>query len=239
MYTWISTIIFFQRMIIEDDMPDYMIFATYAFSVVLVIGIVLYLRPRFIAEGFTTVAIEGEVMPRCLTRDPDSQALLAQLYNKAAPNTPAGEAYAEFKLILQKLLCIDADVTGMGAGAYSTYQLPYVTAHDIEPAANFVGRCVRNATRERDVFMVLEKFESRGNVLLKTICSGDSAAANTYSAAFNRIVKRIGANITSRCLSEKAIMDVPASPRDPGYYIPNDVENLQEYTLFGGSPQYL
>jgi hypothetical protein len=224
---------------IVEDMPDYMTLATYAFLVVLAIGIVLYLRPRFMAEGFTTIAIEGEIMPRCLTRDPDSQALLAQLYNKAAPNTAAGEAYDEFKLILQKLLCIDADVTGMGAGAYSTYQLPYATAHDIEPAANFVGRCVRNAVRERDVFMVLEKFESRGNVLLKTICSGDSAATNTNIAAFNRIIKRIGASITSRCLSEKANMDVPAGPRDPGYYTPNSVEELSEYTIFGGSPQYL
>jgi hypothetical protein len=226
-------------------MPDYMEMATYAFLILLVIGLVLYLRPYFFTtagfttEGFTTVAIEGEIMPRCLARDPDSQALLAQLYSKSAPNSSAGEAYTEFKLILQKLLCIDADVTGMGAGAYSTYQLPYATSHDIEPAASFVGRCVRNAVRERDVFMVLEKFEQRGNVLLKTICGGDSAATNTHVAAFNRIVKRIGANIASGCLREKANMDVPAGPRDPGYYTPNNVETLQEYTIFGGSPQYL
>jgi hypothetical protein len=220
-------------------MPDYMTLATYAFLVVLAIGIVLYLRPRFMAEGFTTVAIEGETMPRCLARDPESQALLAQLYSKSAANSAAGEAYEEFKLILQKLLCIDADITGAGAGIYSTYQLPYATAHDIEPAANFVGRCVRNAVRERDVAMVLEKFESRGNVLLKTMCSGDSAAVNTNISTFNRIVKRIGASITSKCLMEKANMDVPAGPRDPGYYTPNNVEELGEYTIFGGSPQYL
>jgi hypothetical protein len=220
-------------------MPDYMTMATYAFLVVLAIGIVLYLRPRFMTEGFTTVAIEGETMPRCLARDPESQALLAQLYSKSSSNSAAGEAYEEFKLILQKLLCIDADITGAGAGIYSTYQLPYATAHDIEPAANFVGRCVRNAVRERDVAMVLDKFESRGNVLLKTICSGDSAAVNTNIATFNRIVKRIGASITSKCLMEKANMDVPAGPRDPGYYTPNSVEELSEYTLFGGSPQYL
>ena len=213
--------------------------ATYAFLVVLAIGIVLYLRPRFISEGFTTVAIEGEIMPRCLARDAESQALLAQLYSKAAPNSDAGVAYEEFKLILQKLLCIDADVTGSGMGAYSTYQLPYATAHDIEPAASFVGRCVRRAVRERDVMMVLEKFESRGNVLLKTICGGDSAGMNATITAFNSIVKRVGARITSNCLMEKANMDVPAGPRDPGYFTPPNVEELGEYTLFGGSPQYI
>jgi hypothetical protein len=220
-------------------MADYLKYAAYAFLVVVAIGIVLYLRPWFVREGFVTVAIEGEIMPRCLTRDPDSQALLAQLYTKAAPNTPAGEAYAEFKLILQKLLCIDADITGAGAGAYSTYQLPYATAHDIEPAANFVGRCVRNAVRENDVFMVLEKFESRGNTLLNIICGGDSAGKNTAITAFNSIIKRIGLRITSKCLMQKATLDTPAGIRDPGYYESPKIEDLHEYTLFGGSPQYL
>lgn len=220
-------------------MTDYIKLAVYGFLAVLAIGFVLYLRPRFINEGFTTIAIDGDVMPRCLARDADAQALLARLYAKAAPNSPAGEAYDEFKLILQKLLCIDADVTGAGAGAYSTYKLPYATAHDIEPAANFVGRCLRNAVRERDVVMVLEKFETRGNTLLRTICGGDASAVNANIASFNAIVKRTGARITAKCLTESASMDIPASPRDPGYFTPPSIEDLQEYKLFGGSPQYL
>lgn len=220
-------------------MSNYLNYATYAFIGVIVLGVLLYLRPQFVREGFVTVAIEGETMPRCVTRDPESQALLAQLYAKAAPNSPAGEAYAEFKLIVQKLLCIDADITGAGAGAYSTYQLPYATAHDIEPAAHFVGRCVRNAVRENDVYMVLDKFESRGNTLLQIICSGDSAGKNTATAAFNSIVKRIGLSITSKCLMQKATLDTPAGPRDPGYYVSPKIDDLHEYTLFGGSPQYL
>jgi hypothetical protein len=213
--------------------------ATYAFLVLLAIGVFLYLRPRFISEGFTTIAIEDVTMPRCLARDAQSQHLLKQLYSKAAANSEAGMAYDEFKLILQKLLCIDADITGAGAGIYSTYQLPYVTAHDIEPAANFVGRCVRNAVRERDVAMVLDKFESRGTTLLKIICGGDAAGMNTTIHAFNGIVKRVGASIISKCLMEKATMDSPAGPRDPGYFIPPNVEELGTYTLFGGSPQYI
>jgi hypothetical protein len=220
-------------------MTDYIKLALYGFLVVLVIGFVLYLRPRFMNEGFTTIAIDADVMPRCLARDAESQALLAKLYSKAAPNTAAGEAYDEFKLILQKLLCIDADVSGSGAGAYSTYTLPYATAHDIEPAASFVGRCLRNAVRERDIIMVLEKFETRGTALLRTICGGDTSAVNQTIAAFNTIVKRIGSHITAKCLAEYASMDVPAGPRDPGYFTPPNIEELHEYKLFGGEPQYL
>lgn len=220
-------------------MTDYIKLAFYGFLVVLAIGFVLYLRPLFMVEGFTTIAIDGDVMPRCLARDADAQALLSQLYSKAAPNSQAGEAYNEFKLILQKLLCIDADLTGAGAGIYSTYTLPYATAHDIEPVANFVGRCLRNAVRERDITMVLEKFETRGTALLRTICGGDVSAMNKTIATFNAIVKRTGARITAKCLAEYASMDIPASPRDPGYFTPPSVEELQEYKLFGGSPQYI
>jgi hypothetical protein len=220
-------------------MTDYIKLAFYGFLMVLVIGFVLYLRPRFMNEGFTTIAIDGDVMPRCLARDADAQALLSELYSKAAPNSPAGEAYNEFKLILQKLLCIDADITGAGAGIYSTYTLPYATAHDIEPVANFVGRCLRNAVRERDIAMVLEKFETRGTTLLRTICGGDVSGMNRTIATFNSIVKRTGARITAKCLAEYASMDVPAGPRDPGYFTPPNVEELQEYKLFGGEPQYI
>ena len=152
--------------------------AFYAFLVVLAIAIFLYFRPKFISrstEGFATIALDGETMPKCLIRDANSQQLLAQfqgLKASSAPSSATSVAYDEFKLILQKLLCIDADITGSGAGPFSTYQLPFATAHDIEPAANFVARCSKSALRSRDVEMAMEKFESRGKELIDRILTG-------------------------------------------------------------------
>lgn len=207
-----------------------------AFFIVLAIAVFLYLRPRFINEGFATIALDEETMPKCFLRDAEAQSLLADL-RVSVRDVDSNVSYSEFKIILQKLLCIDADVTGSGAGVYSTYQLPYATAHDIEPAANFVSRCIRNAVRETDVEMVIDKFQTRGNELLGALCAG--AALNAARAKFQNVAGRAAQGIKRSCLMEKAVMDVPAGPRDPGYFVPADVEALRPYTISGGDKQYI
>ena len=210
------------------------------FLVALVVVLFMFfLKPRQM-EGFATIALDGETMPKCLIRSPDAQELLAmfQGLKVVSPASESAMAYEELKLILQKLLCIDADVTGSGAGPYSTYQLPFATAHDIEPAASFVGRCVRNAVRERDITMAMEKFETRGNALIESMCA-DAEQRKSAIAKFHNIVARTTQAITDKCLSEKATLDRPAGPRDPGYYTPAGLEDHGEYTLFGGEKQYI
>lgn len=179
-------------------------------------------------------------MPKCLIRDADAQQLLAMFQGLkiVSPASDAAMAYEELKLILQKLLCIDADITGSGAGPYSTYQLPFATAHDIEPAASFVGRCVRNAVRERDITMAMEKFETRGKALIESMCA-DAEQRKAAHAKFHAIVTRVTRAITEKCLTEKASMDHPAGPRDPGYYTPPKLEEHAEYSIFGGEKQYI
>ena len=219
--------------------------ATYAFFVVLAIAAILYFRPHFLGrtptnEGFITVALDGETMPKCLARDADSQALLArfQALKLSSPNSATGMAYDEFKLILQKLLCIDADITGSAAGSYSTYQLPFATAHDIEPAANFVRRCTQSALRSRDIEMAMDKFESRGKELIGQM-SFDKKTKKGALSSFSSIVARVQRNIAGPCLTQKATLDHPAGVRDPGYYTPNGLEENGPYQIRGDAPQYL
>ena len=216
--------------------------AFYAFLVVLAIAAFLYFRPKYISrEGFTTIALDGETMPKCLIRDANSQQLLAQfqgLKASSAPSSPSAMGYEEFKLILQKLLCIDADITGSGAGPYSTYQLPFATAHDIEPAANFVARCSKSALRSRDVEMAMEKFESRGKVLIDQMTFDEESRRSAHQA-FHAIVVRVQRNIAGACLMQKATLDTPAGVRDPGYYTPNGLEENGPYQIRGDAKQYL
>lgn len=191
--------------------------------VVLAINVFLYFRPKYIQEGFATIAIDGERIPQCLIRDSEAQALLASL-DKNSPH------YDEFKMIVQKALCMDADITGSAAGPYSTYQLPFATAHDIEPVASFVGRCVRRVVRSRDIEMVIGKFEERGNELLKQLCAKPDVALQK----FRGILMRVMANISPVCIAPKANLDTPVGVRDPGYFEPESVKHLQEYTIKGG-----
>lgn len=209
---------------------DMMNIGVAAFAIALLIGLFLYFRPHFIREGFTTVALGNETFPKCIARDTEAQSLLAEFqgFSVTSPNSTTGEAYAEFKLILQKLLCMDADITGAGAGVFSSYSLPFATAHDIEPPASFVGRCVRHAVRARDVEVAMDKYEARGLELLKTLCFDEQQRA-AAATKFHSIVVRISSHIQHNCLMEKATLDIPAGPRDPGYFTSNTLTELAPF----------
>lgn len=214
--------------------------ALIAFFVVLAIGVFLYFKPRFLSEGFTTIALDEKTMPKCFTRDPEAQELLSMLgaAAQAPANSEAGMAYSELKLILEKMLCMDADITGSGAGVYATYQLPYATSHDIEPAASFVNRCVRKAVRDRDIEVAFGKFEDRGIELIQTMCESKEQQKAALDK-FRSIVARTIQAISKNCLMSKDTMDKPAGPRDPGYYTPASLETLRPYQISGGAPQYI
>jgi len=214
-----------------------MTIALISFVCVLLIGAVLYFRPRILNEGFTTLAVDSESMPKCFLRDADAQRILAELKPSQEGQPPASAsamALAELTLILQKVLCIDADITGSAAGVYSTYRLPFATAHDIEPAASFVGRCVRHAVRSRDIEVAMDKFEGRGKDLIVTLCAHKTKKEhNRIQSLFHDVVARATRNIARTCLSDKATLDRPAGPRDPGFYEPDEVKELRPYTIRG------
>jgi hypothetical protein len=210
--------------------------ALIAFFITAAIAVILYFRPRFFSEGFTTIAIDDATAPKCFLRDANAQKLIS-MFAEVRNMPPASEkamAYAELRLIIQKMLCIDADLAGAGMGPYSTYQLPYATAHDIEPAANFVGRCLRNAVRSRDIEVAMGKFEDRGNVLLRTL-EAPPAARDLFRA----IILSATRNISEYCLKEKNSLDRPAGVRDPGYYEPPSVSGLREYKISANGVQWI
>jgi hypothetical protein len=207
--------------------------AIIGFLVALAIAIFLYFRPKFISEGFTTIAIDGETIPKCLLRDTEAQYLLKQFQSMKQINPTADSiaAYDELTLILQKVLCMDADVTGPAAGPYSTFKLPFANSHDIEPVASIVGRCVRKSTRERDIEMMMDKFNSRGTELINRLCDNNTKGSAVTS--FRNILARMGKTITAACVAPKTTLDTPPGARDPGYYEPESVKNFSPYTIMG------
>jgi len=186
-------------------------------------------------EGFSTVAVDRELMPRCFTRDADAQYILSALQGTKAANP---DAFGELSLILQKMLCVDADVTGQGVGPYQSFQLPFVTQHDLEPAASFVGRCLKGAVRSRDLELTIDKWEKRGVVLLQALSKGNEAVRGECLTRFHSVAKRSARNIGQACTSQRVSMDVPAGPRDPGYTIPNGLDEQGPYSIRGDA-QYI
>jgi hypothetical protein len=220
---------------------NYFNVALIAFFIVVAVGMIIYFRPRFFSEGFTTIAIDGDTAPKCFLRDADAQKLISKFAAVRAipPASEKAMALAELTLIIQKMLCIDADITGAGMGPYSTYQLTFATTHDIEPAAEFVNRCLKNAVRSRDIEVAMGKFEDRGYELLDQLCGGTHEhAAN--KELFRGIVMRSTRNISEYCLKPKNSLDTPAGPRDPGYFDPtSSATDARPYTISGSGVQWI
>jgi hypothetical protein len=192
---------------------------TIGFLILFFITALLYLYPGFLGqrEGFTTIAVDPTYHPKCFARDAEAQRLLAEVVN-SVPNTPEGIQWVdEFRLILTKLLCIDADITGSGSGVYSTMSLQFNTFHDMEPVANFVGRCLNRSLRERDVSLTLKKLETRGSELIMGTPGVDKAQKQLWVGALHNIATRTSQAIHKVCLVPAANMDRPAGVRDPGY----------------------
>jgi len=190
------------------------------FLLLFFVTVLLYVYPNFLKEieGFSTIAVDPVYHPKCFARDAEAQRLLAEVVN-AFPNTPEAIQWVdEFRLILTKLLCIDADITGSGSGVYSTVDLKFNTFHDMEPVANFVGRCLNRSLKERDMKLTLEKLETRGAELLKGSTGVNKAQRDLWVASLHNIAMRTSQAIHKVCLTPVASLDRPAGPRDPGFY---------------------
>jgi hypothetical protein len=212
-----------------------MTYAIVFFFCAVLLGLVLaFTVEKKQTEAFTTIALDREVIPKCFLRDPEATKLLESL-RSSKPRHP--EAFAELSLILQKMLCIDADVTSSGAGAYSTFQLPFVTQHDIEPAASFVNRCLKGAMRSRDLEIAIEKFERRGATLVLELAQTEAQRANALQM-FRNVTKRASRQIAQTCTSVQVNMDTPKGVRDPGYTVPSALDAVAPYAIHG-SPQYV
>jgi len=184
------------------------------------VTIFLYMFPSVlkVKEGFSTVSVDPVNHPKCFSRDAEAQRLLAEV-QAAGPSTPEGIQWIdEFRLILSKFLCVDADITGSGSGVYSTMDLQFNTFHDMEPVASFVGRCLNRSLKERDINLTLEKLETRGAELLKGMTMVKQEQKELWVASLHNIAMRTSQAIHRVCLMPVASLDRPAGPRDPGFY---------------------
>jgi len=171
--------------------------------------------------------------PTCVRRNIDAQALLEMFPQCTSDyNSPSEDALnrIELKHILNKLTCLDADVSNSGVSGYNTLYLKYNTSHDTEPLTNFVGRCLNGGARTRDIDIIMSKYESRGNELLKGISSFMHIEPTKAYEHFRKVIKTTYASLINNCKMERASLDKPAGIRDPGYMIPFSVETLGPFS---------
>jgi len=188
-------------------------------------------RKRITRENFSSAATApGE--PTCVKRNIDAQALL-QMFPQCADdyNSPSEDALnrIELKLIVNKLTCLDADVNNTGIPGYNTMYLPYNTSHDTEPLTNFIGRCLNNGARERDIDLIMTKYESRGIDLITQIAKNMKMDAKEAYNRYRLLLNTTYNVLANNCLKRQNYLDRPIGPRDPGYQMPHSIAVLAPF----------
>jgi hypothetical protein len=198
-------------------------------------GVFFKMYPKFPPserkEGFSSPAVAPNT-PKCIQRSVDAQVLL-RLFPPCADESHAPTEddtdRAELSLILMKLTCLDADATNSGVGGYNTLKLKYNTSHDAEPLTNFVGRCLNNGTKQRDIDIVIDKYDKRGKELISRISSRIGMDSKEAQENYNSLITTTMRTLTTHCLAMRSSLDTPFGPRDPGFSTPYSVERLAPF----------
>lgn len=123
-----------------------------------------------VEEGFGGVAV-GSGMPECL-RASSEGAQIADFFTGRTSTVEEGEDdLRELLLLLSKLACFKKDLIGVSGVVEATRYQPYSTAHDIEAVAETTARCFAKTIPPRDLDIIFDKWESRGNMLTLRLCT--------------------------------------------------------------------
>jgi hypothetical protein len=182
-------------------------------------------KPKPLNEGFAVAAVNQVLMPACTERSVSAQRILAGLRDRPESD----EAVAELRLLISKLCCMEADIVTPAAGTYRTLPLQFRTSHDMEPASTIVGKCVRNTLRQRDIDLIIDKFEKRGRALVRSRCP-DSLAD------FDAVLNQTRLTMNSFCVGEQPSMDKPVGARDVGFWASSDTD-LMQYQGISATPK--
>jgi hypothetical protein len=105
---------------------------------------------------------------------------------------------------------------------------PYSTTHDIEPIAETTARCFAKTVSPRDLSISLDKWNSRGELLVKKLCTSYSLTpdeVNTAQALFRSLIRDVSDIARSSCLQGEPMIAGAPGPRDAHpYEKPNAVE---------------
>ena len=211
------------------------------FAVLLLIaGLLIIMRssapPLQAYEGFAVAAVNSILMPACTERSAAAQSLLQRIAvadeNKSLGNEGNKE---ELRLLLSKLCCFEADLVTPAAGAYRTLPLQFRTSHDTEAASTLVGRCFRNAIRQRDIDIIVEKFQVRGLELVKNLV-GPSEVVQAKEE-FLSVIERTRTALQTTCLVQQPQMDTPEGPRGLGFWEPKPSATLAQYQGISAEPK--
>jgi hypothetical protein len=184
-------------------------------------------------EGFFGGAAHGAGSPSCLRTSAESAQLVDMFSTKEARFDEGPDSLRELTILMGKLACFKKDLVSPSFIVNATKNQPYTTAHDIEPISETTGRCFSKTISPRDLTISLDKWNDRGEVLLKKLCTAYSLnqkEVETAQKLFRFVIRDVGDIARGSCLQGDPMIAGKPGPRDAHpYENPN-----QEYGTFNG-----
>jgi hypothetical protein len=207
------------------------------FLALLVTGLVVYflimvwkLSNNTMSEGFAGPAKVG--IPDCLQESSNAAKLYSIVSSKKQTTEEGPDDLREFALILSKTSCLKKDLLSQSGFVEATRYQVYSTAHDIEPVAETTARCLAKTIPERDLNISLDKWNTRGILLLKRLCTSielSDAQIKETSSLFREHMDDVIDIAKSQCLKGPVEIAGTPGPRDVTGYSPPELDELREY----------
>lgn len=182
------------------------------------------------SEGFAGPAKVG--VPDCLQESSDSARVYEIVSSKPQTTEEGPDDLREFTLILSKTSCLKKDLLSQSGFVEATRYQVYSTAHDVEPVAETTARCLAKTIPERDLDISLDKWNTRGKLLLKRLCTSVKLSDSEITEA-NRLFKKHMDDVIdvakSMCLKGDVEIAGTPGPHDVSGYVPPKLDELREY----------
>lgn len=182
-------------------------------------------------EPFGGVA-KGAGSPDCLRSSTEGAALIA-LFTNLTPSYEEGpDALTELTQLVSKLCCFKKDLVSPSYIVEATRYQKYVTNHDIEPIAETTGRCFAKTMGPRDLDLAFDKWTTRGEDLVKKLCTAYKLAPADVEQAqnlFRALVRDVRDIARGACLEGEPMIAGKPGPRDAHPYDNPDSAVLGEY----------
>ena len=182
-------------------------------------------------EGFGG-ASHGAGSPSCLRSSAESAQLVDMFVDKQPRFEEGPDALRELTILMGKLACFKKDLVSPSYIVSATRNQPYTTAHDIEPISETTGRCFSKTISPRDLSISLDKWNDRGEMLVKKLCTTYSLSQKEVEQAqglFRYVIRDVSDVARGSCLQGEPMIAGKPGPRDAHPYEKSDAVEYGEF----------
>jgi hypothetical protein len=184
-------------------------------------------------EGFYGGAARGAGIPDCTRSSLEGARLIALFDGRGSEYSVSVDDFRELTQIVSKLSCFKKDLVSPSHIVEATRYQNYVTAHDIEPIAETTGRCFARTIPPRDLELSFDKWTSRGELLIKRLCTEfrlSTAEVQEAEKLFRALIRDVKDIARGVCLEGEPSIAGKPGPRDAHPFVDPSLDSYGPYT---------